>query len=59
MMPRRSSGSSRADSAVEPARSQNKTVSWRRSAAAERAGNDPARGESELGAIGGAEIVGN
>src|SRR6516164_1646982 len=31
-MPRRSSGSSRAESAVEPTRSQNTTVSWRRSA---------------------------
>jgi hypothetical protein len=32
MTPRRSSGSSRADSGVEPTRSQNMTVSWRRSA---------------------------
>ena len=35
---RMSSGSSRADSAVEPTRSQNMTVSWRRSAASERGG---------------------
>ena len=33
MTSRMSSGSSRADSAVEPTRSQNITVSWRRSAA--------------------------
>src|SRR5215467_6024922 len=33
MISRNSSGSSRADSAVEPTRSQNITVSWRRSAA--------------------------
>src|SRR5262245_40814808 len=32
MISRMSSGSSRADSAVDPARSQNITVSWRRSA---------------------------
>ena len=32
MTSRRSSGSSRVDSAVEPTRSQNITVSWRRSA---------------------------
>ena len=32
MTSRRSSGSSRADSSVEPTRSQNSTVSWRRSA---------------------------
>jgi integrase len=32
MIARISSGSSRADSAVEPTRSQNMTVSWRRSA---------------------------
>src|SRR5262249_28056726 len=32
MIPRRSSGSSRADRGVEPTRSQNITVSWRRSA---------------------------
>ena len=31
-MARRSSGSSLADSAVEPTKSQNMTVSWRRSA---------------------------
>src|SRR5215467_12058919 len=36
MMPRRSSGSRRADSAVEPTRSQNMTVSWRRSASSRR-----------------------
>ena len=33
MIARMSSGSSRADIAVEPTRSQNITVSWRRSAA--------------------------
>ena len=32
MISRKSSGSSRAESAVEPTRSQNITVSWRRSA---------------------------
>src|SRR2546423_349370 len=32
MISRMSSGSSRAESAVEPTRSQNRTVSWRRSA---------------------------
>src|SRR5713101_3867244 len=35
MISRRSSGSSRADKAVEPTRSQNITVSWRRSAVGE------------------------
>src|SRR6516162_9765825 len=38
MIPRRSSGSNRADSGVEPTRSQNITVSWRRSAVSERGG---------------------
>ena len=39
-MPRRSSGSSRADRAVEPTRSQNITVSWRRSASSRGFGSD-------------------
>src|SRR5215472_15033143 len=39
MMLRRSSGSSLADSAVEPTRSQNITVSWRRSASSRRVGS--------------------
>ena len=37
MISRMSSGSIRADSAVEPTRSQNITVSWRRSAAVDGA----------------------
>src|SRR5262252_1077075 len=41
---RRSSGSSREASAVEPTRSQNITVSWRRSAVSARAGGDGAGG---------------
>src|SRR5271165_5860016 len=45
MISRRSSGSSRADRAVEPTRSQNITVSWRRSA------------DNPLGVGGGAEAV--
>ena len=38
---RMSSGSSRAESAVEPTRSENITVSWRRSAASTGAAGDP------------------
>ena len=38
MIARMSSGSSRADIAVEPTRSQNMTVSWRRSAASTAGG---------------------
>src|SRR5712691_6409342 len=44
MIARRSSGSKRADSAVEPTRSQNITVSWRRSAALPRDGVGSATG---------------
>src|SRR5215472_12102504 len=36
MIPRKSSGSSRADRGVDPTRSQNITVSWRRSALSAR-----------------------
>ena len=39
MTSRRSSGSMRADSAVEPTRSENITVTWRRSAVSFRAGS--------------------
>src|SRR5215469_11369306 len=41
-MPRRSSGSRRADSAVEPTRSQKMTVSWRRSAVSEAGAREAA-----------------
>src|SRR5215469_10061661 len=44
MTSRRSSGSSRVASAVEPTRSQNITVSWRRSAASLRGAVDRAGG---------------
>src|SRR5215472_12611549 len=44
MTSRKSSGSRRDDSGVEPTRSQNITVSWRRSAASVRAGGDGAGG---------------
>src|SRR5215472_6730077 len=42
MTSRKSSGSSRADSSVEPTRSQNITVSWRRSALSVRGAVDTA-----------------
>src|SRR5215467_10698070 len=44
MTSRKSSGSSREASAVEPTRSQNITVSWRRSALSTRGGGDGAGG---------------
>src|SRR5215472_972157 len=42
MISRKSSGSRRAESSVEPTRSQNITVSWRRSAVSARGGGDGA-----------------
>ena len=50
MISRRSSGSSRAESAVEPTRSQNMTVSWRRSAVSS--------GRGTAGAVGATAIAG-
>src|SRR6516164_4853042 len=44
MTSRKSSGSSRDDRGVEPTRSQNITVSWRRSAVSVRGGGDGAGG---------------
>src|ERR1700693_2320790 len=44
MTSRKSSGSSRVASAVEPTRSQNITVRWRRSALSVRGGGDEATG---------------
>src|ERR671932_163898 len=51
MISRRSSGSRRAESAVEPTRSQNITVSWRRSAEGFRA-DGKADGSTTHGAAG-------
>jgi hypothetical protein len=52
MIARKSSGSSRADKAVEPTRSQNITVSWRRSAVFSRGPTSGAIGALICSAVG-------
>src|SRR5262252_9120681 len=51
MTSRKSSGSMRAESSVEPTKSQNMTVSCRRSAASARGGDDGTAGAGAAGAL--------